>query len=63
MDATDPIRRVSVASTGQADPPRPQGVDLAVGLVVAACLPGEIHRFYAPELGWPPEVAVRGTGR
>jgi glyoxylase-like metal-dependent hydrolase (beta-lactamase superfamily II) len=39
MNVTDPIRRVSLVSTGQgAGPPRPPGVNLAPGLCVAALL-------------------------
>ena len=37
--------------------------DLSDPEVRAAWQRGEIDRFYAPELGWPPEVAVRGAGR
>ena len=37
--------------------------DLSDPEVKAAWQRGEIDRSYAPEPGWPPEVAVRGTGR
>ena len=36
--------------------------DLSDPAVRAAWQRGETHRFYAPELGWPPEVAARDTG-